>query len=93
VDVSKALAELRAERQLVDEVILALSRIAAKTRRRGRPPVWLTNLRQSGQGEAHESATASGTPENSRKGMSASARKAASERMKKYWADRRRKKK
>jgi hypothetical protein len=93
VDLSKALAELRAELQLVDEAILALSGIAARTRRRGRPPAWLTKLQPAAQGEAYESANASEAPENSRKSMSPSARKAASERMKKYWANRRRNKK
>ena len=38
------IAELQAERQRVDEAILALERLSAgNPRRRGRPPGWLKN--------------------------------------------------
>lgn len=37
------IAELREERQRIDEAIAALERLSAgKNRRRGRPPDWLT---------------------------------------------------
>ena len=89
MDIAKALMELRGERELVDEAILALSRIAARTRRRGRPPAWLAGLNSARLGDTGGSIE----PRSRRQGMSASARKAQSERMKKYWAEQRRKKK
>ena len=43
MDITKMLAELRAERAAVEEAILVLQRIAAgRGRRRGRPPKWMT---------------------------------------------------
>jgi len=42
MDVSKILAELRAERQQIEEAILSLERLArGRGRRRGRPPNWM----------------------------------------------------
>jgi len=42
MDVSKILAELRAEREQIEEAILSLERLArGRGRRRGRPPAWL----------------------------------------------------
>jgi len=50
MDLDKLLAELRAERDAVDEVILALQRIAAgRGRRRGRPPSWMSNVKRRGR--------------------------------------------
>jgi hypothetical protein len=91
MDITKAIAELRVERELVDQAILTLSRIAVRTRRRGRPPAWLADLSSSRGDDAADLDAAK--PPSRRKGMSASAREAASERMRKYWAERRRKKK
>ena len=43
MDIQKILRDLREQRDLVDAVIEALQRIAQQqTRRRGRPPKWLT---------------------------------------------------
>jgi hypothetical protein len=43
MDIQKILADLREQRELVDAVIEALQRIEQQqTRRRGRPPKWLT---------------------------------------------------
>jgi hypothetical protein len=43
MDVSKILAELRAEREQIEEAILSLERLArGRGRRRGRPPAWLS---------------------------------------------------
>ncbi len=42
MDVSKILAELKEERQQIEEAILSLERLArGRGRRRGRPPSWL----------------------------------------------------
>jgi len=50
MDLDKMLAELRAERDQVDEVILALQRIAAgRGRRRGRPRAWVSNVKRRGR--------------------------------------------
>jgi hypothetical protein len=66
MDMLKIRAELRAEREQIEEAITTLERIAGgSSKRRGRPP---------------------GSK------MSASARKAQSVRMKKYWAGRRKQK-
>jgi hypothetical protein len=43
MDVSKILAELREERQQLEEAIVSLERLArGRGRRRGRPPAWLS---------------------------------------------------
>jgi len=51
MDVVKMLADLRAEREAIEEAILTLERLAqGQGRRRGRPPAWLSALRkQKGQ--------------------------------------------
>ncbi len=42
MDVSKILAELKEERQQIEEAIVSLERLArGRGRRRGRPPSWL----------------------------------------------------
>jgi len=46
MDLSKILGELRAEREQLEEAILALERLAAGgARRRGRPPAWMAKLK------------------------------------------------
>ena len=43
MDVAKMLAELRQEREQIEEAILTLERLAqGQGKRRGRPPSWLT---------------------------------------------------
>jgi len=45
MDVSKILAELKSERQQIEEAILSLERLArGGARRRGRPPAWLSEV-------------------------------------------------
>jgi hypothetical protein len=57
LDVDKMLAELRLEREQIEEAILTLERLArGRGRRRGRPPGWLKEaasgtLRLAGDGE------------------------------------------
>jgi len=43
MDIIKMLAELRQERQQVEEAIMTLERVArGRGKRRGRPPAWMT---------------------------------------------------
>jgi len=47
MDVSKILAELRLEREQIEEAIISLERLArGRGRRRGRPPAWLAEARK-----------------------------------------------
>jgi hypothetical protein len=47
MDVTKILAELRLEREQIEEAILSLERLAAnRGRRRGRPPKWMADARK-----------------------------------------------
>ena len=49
MDVSKILAELRAEREQIEEAILSLERLArGRGRRRGRPPAWMSGSGETG---------------------------------------------
>ena len=81
MDMTKMIAELHEERDHVDEAILVLSRLAVGApRRRGRPPKWMTDQNPAGLKRR-------GRPPGSK--MSAANRRAQSERMKKYWATRR----
>ena len=73
MNLTKAIAELHEERERIDQAIQVLSRFGSVTKRRGRPPKWLAEVKTAGQ----------------HKGRSAAARKAQSERMKKYWAAKR----
>ena len=44
------LAELKAERDAVEQAILVLERIAAgQGKRRGRPPAWMTAIKRRGR--------------------------------------------
>jgi len=48
MDVLKILADLRRERERLEEAILTLERLAAGSgRRRGRPPAWMSQLKTS----------------------------------------------
>ena len=42
MDLEKVLAQLRGELENVDHAILSLERLQRATRRRGRPPLWLS---------------------------------------------------
>ncbi len=64
MDVMKMLADLRQEREQLEEAILTLERLArGRGRRRGRPPAWMTELKRRGRppgskNKAKESAAA-----------------------------------
>jgi hypothetical protein len=50
MDINKMLAELRAEREQVDEAIIVLERLArGQGKRRGRPPAWMTGVKRRGR--------------------------------------------
>ncbi len=50
MDVTKMLAELRQERDQLDEAILMLERLASgRGRRRGRPPAWMSEIKRRGR--------------------------------------------
>jgi hypothetical protein len=50
MDVLKMLADLRQEREQIEEAILTLERLArGRGRRRGRPPAWMTELKRRGR--------------------------------------------
>lgn len=47
MDVAKMLAELRQEREQIEEAIISLERLArGRGKRRGRPPAWMAEARK-----------------------------------------------
>jgi hypothetical protein len=50
MDVIKMLAELRQEREQIEEAIVTLERLArGRGRRRGRPPAWMSAIKRRGR--------------------------------------------
>jgi hypothetical protein len=50
MEIMKMLAELREEREHVEEAIIVLERLArGRGKRRGRPPAWMTNIKRRGR--------------------------------------------
>jgi hypothetical protein len=50
MDVTKILADLRQERDQLEEAILSLERLArGRGKRRGRPPAWMTIAKKRGR--------------------------------------------
>jgi hypothetical protein len=50
MDVAKILADLRQERDQLEEAILSLERLATgRGRRRGRPPAWMAEAKKRGR--------------------------------------------
>jgi hypothetical protein len=50
MDVTKMLAELRTEREQIEEAILTLERLArGRGKRRGRPPSWMVAAKRRGR--------------------------------------------
>jgi hypothetical protein len=70
LDVDKMLAELRLEREQIEEAILTLERLArGRGRRRGRPPAWLKEATAApGVDEDNHSGTLPGAAEPRRRG-------------------------
>lgn len=82
MELTKVIAELRAERAAIDEALAALDRIARSTtaKRRGRPPAWL-----SATNSAIAAAAGEGEPVKKRS-LSPEVRKKMAEAQKKRWA-------
>lgn len=50
MDILKMLADLRQEREQIEEAILTLERLArGRGRRRGRPPAWMSAIKRRGR--------------------------------------------
>jgi hypothetical protein len=50
MDLTAMLGQLRAERDLIDQAILSLERMArGQGKRRGRPPAWMKNVKGNGK--------------------------------------------
>ena len=50
MDVAKMLADLRQEREAIEEAIMTLERLArGRGKRRGRPPAWLAEVKKRGR--------------------------------------------
>lgn len=55
MDVTKMLADLREEREQIEEAIITLERLAqGRGKRRGRPPSWLQEARKREEKDAKE---------------------------------------
>ena len=98
MDVLKMLAELRQERAQIGEAIMVLERLViGHGKRRGRPPAWMIAVsapKWRGRPPKNQSATVApevAAPTKKRRRLSAAQRKAQAERMKAYWAAKRKK--
>jgi hypothetical protein len=50
MDINKMLAELKVEREQLEEAIMTLEQLArARGRRRGRPPAWMSQIKRRGR--------------------------------------------
>src|SRR6202046_1675217 len=50
MDINKMLADLRLEREQIEEAIMTLERLArGRGRRRGRPPAWMSMIKRRGR--------------------------------------------
>lgn len=50
MDINKMLADLRLEREQIEEAIMTLERLArGRGRRRGRPPAWMSEIKRRGR--------------------------------------------
>ena len=81
MDAYRILAELRSEKERLDEAILTIERLASGSlgKRRGRPPKWIAR--------AKKAATVFAAPKKRRK-FSAATRKKMAEAQRKRWAQR-----
>ena len=69
MDVTKMLAELRQEREQIEEAIMSLERLArGRGKRRGRPPAWMTEMKRRGRPPGSKN-----RPKSETKGSSAKA--------------------
>jgi len=86
MDIHSILAELRSEKDRLEEAILTIERLAAGSlaKRRGRPPKWLANVKA----DAASSPAAGAHEPKKRRGFSAATRKKMAEAQRKRWAAR-----
>lgn len=50
MDINKMLADLRTEREQIEEAIMTLERLArGRGKRRGRPPAWMSEMKRRGR--------------------------------------------
>jgi DNA invertase Pin-like site-specific DNA recombinase len=50
MDINKMLADLRMEREQLEEAIMTLERLArGRGKRRGRPPAWMSQIKRRGR--------------------------------------------
>ena len=67
MDINKMLAELRTEREQIEEAIMTLERLArGRGRRRGRPPAWMSMIKRRGRPPGSKN-----RPKNEAKGSAA----------------------
>jgi hypothetical protein len=65
MDVTKILAELRQERQAIEEAILTMERLArGQGKRRGRPPAWMAALKAKTEAPAAQPKRRGRPPKN-----------------------------
>jgi hypothetical protein len=84
MELTKVIAELRAERAAIDEALAALDRIARASvgKRRGRPPAWLAAASAANGGDP---AAVAAEPRKKRS-LSPEVRKKMAEAQKRRWA-------
>ena len=82
MDIHRILAELRSEKERLEEAILTIERLAAGHigKRRGRPPKWMTS--------AKEATALFAPPGKKRRKFSSATRKRMAEAQRKRWASR-----
>jgi len=87
MDIHSILAELRSEKDRLEEAILTIERLAvgSLTKRRGRPPKWLASVKA--EAESSVAVKSSLAPKKRRK-FSAATRKRMAESQRKRWASR-----
>jgi hypothetical protein len=74
MDVAKILADLRQEREQLEEAILSLERLAmGRGRRRGRPPAWMSEAKKRGRPPGSKNKTSASKPDSQPKTAVASA--------------------
>jgi len=86
MDIHSILAELRSEKDRLEEAILTIERLAAGSlgKRRGRPPKWLANVKA----DAAPSLSSKALAPKKRRRFSAATRKRMAESQRKRWASR-----
>jgi hypothetical protein len=84
MDIMKMLAELRSERDQIDEAILVMENLArGQGKRRGRPPKWMTEARAESQGQDPADPE---KPVRKKRNVSPEARRRMAEAQRKRWA-------